>query len=144
MRPDSVPTVEARLVTMGRYIDELEQRLPSYEADYLGDRDRQLAVERLCQLVVECAIDANALLLGGLGEPPPQSAREGFDNTERAGALPPEVAQGFRATFVGLRNRLVHDYERVDNRIIYRTASRLVAAGRHYVASVTAYLPPAP
>jgi uncharacterized protein YutE (UPF0331/DUF86 family) len=38
----------------------------------------------------------------------------------------------------------VHDYERVDNRIIYRTASRLVAAARRYVAAVTAYLPPAP
>lgn len=80
MRPGWVPTVEAKLATMVGYVDELAQRLPSDEADYLGDRDRQLAVERLCHLVVECAIDSNALLLGGLGEPPPQSAREGFDN----------------------------------------------------------------
>jgi uncharacterized protein YutE (UPF0331/DUF86 family) len=94
MSADWVPTVEAKLVTMGRYIDELEERLPTQEADYLAGRDRQLAVERLCQLVVECATDANALLLGGLGEPPPQSAREGFDNAERAGVLPPEGRAG--------------------------------------------------
>lgn len=132
--------VSSRLATMGRYVTELSQRLPADEVGYLGDRDRQLAVERLCQLIVECTIDTNALLLDILGQPPPQSAREGFDEVERAGILDAPLAQAFRATFVGLRHRLVHDYERLDNRIIYRSAQRLLEAARAYMVAVHRFL----
>lgn len=135
-----VTTVQARVMAMSRYLDELEQRLPPEETSYLSDRDRQLAVERLCQLIVECAIDANALLLTDLGQPPPASARDGFDGVEQLGVLDAPLAQRFRTTFVGFRHRLVHGYERLDNRIVYRTAQQLLDAGRRYIAAVTAFL----
>lgn len=119
MSVDWVSTVEAKLATMERYLDELGQRLPPDESSYLSDRDRQLTVERLCHLVVECAVDANDLLLNGLGQPPPASARDSFDGVERLGILDAALAQSFRATFIGFRHRLVHDYERLDNHIVY-------------------------
>jgi len=140
MTGDSKSAMQAKLTTMLRHLDELETRLPAAVEAYLGDRDRQLAVERLCQLVVECAIDANALLLSALGEPPPQSAREGFEGVERNGVLDPSLSHIFRFTLVSFRHRLVHDYERLDNRIVHRTARRLLEAGRQYVAAVSAFL----
>lgn len=130
----------AKLATMERYLGELEVYLPLDEGSYLADRGRQLAVERLCQLVVECAIDCTSMLLGSLGEPPPQSAREGFEKIEGRGILSSDLARQFRVTFVGFRHRLVHDYERLDNRIIYRAAKMLAEAGRQYIASVALFL----
>jgi uncharacterized protein YutE (UPF0331/DUF86 family) len=140
MTGDSKSAVLAKLATMHRHLDELRKRLPDDAQVYLGDRDRQLAVERLCQLVMECAIDANALLLCALGQEPPQSARDGFEGVERRGILDPSLAHQFRATLVSFRHRLVHDYEPLDNRIVHRTARTLLEAGGQYVAAVSAFL----
>jgi len=41
---------------------------------------------------------------------------------------------------VGLRNRIVHDYDVLDNRVVYFTARRLMEDGRKYVGSVYRYL----
>jgi len=142
---------KAKLVTINRYLSELEQRLPLDEGSYLADRDRQLAVERLCQLTVECVIDTNALLLDGLGQLPPQSARESFESLERLGVLDATLARFFQATLVGFRHRLVvvhevtterseHEYEYLDNRIVYRTAQMLLNAVRQYIGTISAFL----
>ena len=151
MNEDWVAVVQAKLVTMNRYLSELEERLPDDEGSYLADRDCQLAVERLCQLTVECAIDTNVLLLDGLGQLPPQSAREGFENLEQLGVLDSTIARLFYTTFVGFRHRLVvvhevtterseHDYEHLNNRIVYRTAQMLLNATRQYIGTISAFL----
>lgn len=140
MIPGWVSLAESGLAAMRRYTEELAARLGVTPDVYATDRDRQLMVERLCQLVIECAIDTNGRLMDGLGQPPPESARESFDAVEEAGILGPQLTAAFRDTFVGFGNRLVHAYERIDNAITYRTAGRLVEAGRDYVAAVGAYL----
>ncbi|MBM3238656.1 DUF86 domain-containing protein [Candidatus Poribacteria bacterium] len=140
MNEDWVAVVQAKLVTTKRYLSELEERLPRDEGSYLADRDCQLAVERLCQLIVECAIDTNVLLLDGLGQLPPQSARAGFESLEQPGVLDSTIARLFYTTFVGFRHRLVHDYERLDNRIVYRTAQMLLNATRQYIGAISVFL----
>lgn len=43
-------------------------------------------------------------------------------------------------SYVGLRNRIVHDYDVLDNRVVYLTARRLMEDARKYVGSVYRYL----
>ena len=101
---------------------------------------RQRAVERVCQVIIECAIDANALLVSGSGEAPPASAREGFQAVREMGAINDEVLRRFERTYVGFRNRVVHDYEQLDNAIVFRTAQRLLQDALRYVQCLSSYL----
>jgi uncharacterized protein YutE (UPF0331/DUF86 family) len=49
---------------------------------------------------------------------------------EKKKILPSDLSKSFRSTLVGFRHRLVHDYEQVDNNIVYRTAGILLDTGR--------------
>jgi uncharacterized protein YutE (UPF0331/DUF86 family) len=46
----------------------------------------------------------------------------------------------YQQTYVGLRNRIVHDYDVLDSRVVYLTARRLLEDARKYVRSVYRYL----
>jgi uncharacterized protein YutE (UPF0331/DUF86 family) len=46
----------------------------------------------------------------------------------------------YQQTYVGLRNRIVHDYDVLDSRVVYLTARRLLEDARKYVGSVYRYL----
>jgi uncharacterized protein YutE (UPF0331/DUF86 family) len=54
--------------------------------------------------------------------------------------LEDELASLFGRRYVGLRNRIVHDYDRLDDRLVVLAARRLVDDAREYGAQVRAYL----
>ncbi|PIU93789.1 MAG: hypothetical protein CO096_27575 [Armatimonadetes bacterium CG_4_9_14_3_um_filter_66_14] len=125
---------------MLRQVDELEEELPAGRDDYL-DAGRLLHryTERLCQIVVKCATDANGLLLSLLGEPSASSARESFDRVHQLGAIGDEVRRRFCETFVGFRHRLVHDYEQLDNTLVHHAARLLLEQAPRYAAEMASY-----
>jgi len=51
-----------------------------------------------------------------------------------------EFTTRFRQTYVGLRNRIVHDYDVLDNRVVYFTARQLLEDAQKYLGSVYRYL----
>ena len=141
MEIDLFEPVRRKLRSLLEYLDELESELPARTEDYLSaGRVLHGFVERKCQVAVEGAIDANGLLLSLAEEAVPASAREGFEGMRKLGAIEEETRRHFSDTFVGFRNRLVHDYERLDQRIIYHTARRLIFFGRQFVTDLTVYL----
>jgi len=141
MRSDEREIVYSKLRTMVLNLDELEPELPASLADYhnAGNVIRGFT-ERKCQLVVECGTDANGVLLSMLGEPNPQSARDSYDRVHELGAISEETHRRFHDTFVGFRNRLVHDYEEIDDEAVYRTARLLLTHARRYAAEAMAFL----
>ena len=95
--------------------------------------------------------DANSLLISITGGAVPPSAFLSFETMHQLGVIEEEVRLRFQNTFVGFRNRLVHDYEQLDNRIVYyrkpkasvtegNTARLLITYGRRYIINLTAYL----
>jgi len=141
MAGETFELVRRKLRSMLSYLDELESELPAGVEDYLNaGRVLHGFVERKCQVAIECAIDANSLLISITGGVAPSSARDSFEMVHQLGAIEEEVRLRFQNTFVGFRNRLVHDYEQLDNRIIYHTSRLLITHGKRYVASLTAYL----
>lgn len=132
--------IESKLRYMEEHIAKLRRYLPGELADYLKSDMTRSAVERQCQLVVECATDINCLLLAWEDRPPPRFAAEGHTEARDLGAIDEYLEGRFRHTYIGLRNRLVHDYERLDDDIVYRTARRLLEDGDTYVRSILAYL----
>lgn len=134
------PLIRQRLVNMTAYADELSSHLVGSLDDYLRDATRRRAVERLAQVVVENAIDVNNLILEREGSAPAPTARQSFEDVHNLGAIDDYVLDRFQR-YVGMRNRIVHDYDRLDNRIIYYSARRLINDARQYIRCIYAYLP---
>ncbi|MBN1773618.1 MAG: DUF86 domain-containing protein [Deltaproteobacteria bacterium] len=136
--------VHRKLALLLGYADELHALVGRSGPGPAGNVARR-AVERLVQLVVEVSVDVNDLLAASASLPPPATARDSFQLAARLGVLTAGLSSRFVASYVGLRNRIVHDYERLDDRLVLRAARRLVADARAFAAAVGSYLSrPAP
>jgi len=102
--------IERKLGYLRRYLGDLT----SYAVlDAAGRRREHYAIERLLQLLCECAADIALQLLKAIGEVLPASYREIFTALERAGALGPDLAAELVAA-CGMRNVLTHLYDEID------------------------------
>lgn len=100
------------------YLNELAQIAPSSFEDYVRSIEKRRACERLLQISVEAVIDICALLLQGLRLGLPAEEDDIFEKLMRAGVISDEMVKTLRR-MKGLRNILVHEYGRVDDRIVF-------------------------
>ena len=141
MPNDNFDIVRRKLRTMLSFLDELKIEIPDQKTDYLNaPAGKHRAVERLGQLVVECSIDANSLLVIQSGGDPPTSARNSFKDVLQLGVIENEIRNAFHYRFVPFRNRLVHVYEEIDNGRVYDSAQSLLDFGQRYLRQMTTYL----
>lgn len=128
MDTDAIDLIRTKLSGLFMYLAELEEELPATAEEYLsGGRLLHGFVERRCQVAAE-------------GMPVPATSREAIEALHQLGVTDEETTRRFAGTFVGFRNRLVHDYDQVDQRIVYHTARRLIDYGRRYAAALAAYV----
>ena len=139
MSADYSRLIQLKLVNMAAYIDELAPYLKKPLKDYLEVPGQRRIVERLVQVVVESAIDANGLLVEWASEAPPATAHLSFEAVHRLGVIDDALLDRFRR-YVGLRNRIVHDYDVLDNKIVYHSAQRLLEDATKYVQAVYDHL----
>lgn len=107
MRNEDV--IESKLSAMKRYIALLESVLPTVVVDSL----EIYAVERLFQLVVDAAIDVNTHIITRANLDTPDDYHGTFTILGDKKVIPFELAEKISES-VGLRNLLVHGYEKVD------------------------------
>jgi uncharacterized protein YutE (UPF0331/DUF86 family) len=86
-----------------------------FAADF---RNVDSALHRL-QTSIQVLIDVAGLAAARLGLGTPSTSRELLELLEAAGALPAGSTARFGPIF-GFRNRIVHLYDRVDERIVFR------------------------
>ncbi|MGI9081306.1 MAG: type VII toxin-antitoxin system HepT family RNase toxin [Thermoleophilaceae bacterium] len=89
-------------------------------AEYQGDR--AFAGRYLVQVSAQVCIDMANHVIASSGWRTPADFRDAFTVLEEEGVLDAELAERMRA-LAGLRNRLVHVYEDVDDRIVYDSLS---------------------
>jgi uncharacterized protein YutE (UPF0331/DUF86 family) len=131
--------IKQKLTGMASYIEELTPYLQVPVKRYLEDSGRRRIVERLAQVIIESAIDINGLLIERAGNVPPATAYRSFDSVSELGAIDDQLTARFHR-YVGLRNRIVHDYDVLDSKIVYYSAKRLLDDAKQYIGSVYAYL----
>lgn len=131
--------IQRKLLNMDKYISQLQLQLQTSQKRYLSDYTRQRAMERLCQVIIEFAIDTSMLIVTGLKMAPPESAREGFQKIYQLNVIDTKLLQSFER-YVGFRNRIVHEYEALDQKIIYRTARNLVDDSRAFISSIQNFI----
>ncbi len=131
--------IRRKLVNLTAYVNELSPYLDVLYQEHRERPGNRRIVERLAQVIVECAIDVNGMLLIGAGQLPAQSARQSFEAVHELGIIDEHLLSHFRR-YVGMRNRIVHDYDRLDNRTLFYSARRLLDDARVYVVQIHGYL----
>jgi uncharacterized protein YutE (UPF0331/DUF86 family) len=112
-------------------------RMPLEE--YLGDRINEIVVERLLERIIGRMIDVNYHIVTELGRPAPKDYFESFSELGRIGVLPDEFARSI-ARAAGLRNRIVHEYDEVDERKVYEALGEVLRDIPRYVDYVNRYV----
>ena len=128
-----------KLIELAQYLGELEPlsavSFEKYRADYI----QRHAVEKLIELIVETASDINGHILETSGAAPPTTYFSTFDEMGSSGVLPRALAVRLAST-TGLRNRLVHGYEKVEHQIVHRSLKSLIRDYRQYLVKMSDYV----
>lgn len=134
MTPPSldVATVHAKLHAMRELLDDLDGVGPVDVELLRRDRLLRYAVERILTSLVDLAVAVNGhLAVARLGAGA-TTYRESFALAERAGVLPPDLAQRL-APSAGLRNVLTHEYLAVELEFIVDGVTSARVDYREYV-----------
>lgn len=103
--------------------------------EYRSDRFRRKGVERMLQESVEAAVDVNSHLLRATGADPPTDYYESFIGVGRAGILELSLAEAL-APSAGLRNRLVHEYDEIEDGIVLESVGEALRLFPRYVSAI--------
>jgi len=131
--------VRRKLALIVRNLADLETVRGIGLTEYTGDRFRKKGVERLLQETVEAAVDVNLHVLRAEEAPTPPDYFESFVRLGRHGVIPEELAQTL-APSAGLRNRLVHEYDEIDDSIVLVSIDMAVREFGRYVSAMERYL----
>jgi len=93
------------------------------------------ATERLLQELIEAAIDINTHLIVGSGKAAPDDYYDSFILAGQYGLIPSELASEL-APSAGLRNRLVHEYDVLDQSLVLASAKKALSLYARYVEVV--------
>lgn len=132
--------IERKLVLLVAYIDELRPLVEGAPQVFVPGNVSRRAIERMVQVIVEVTADINDLIVVALGQPQPQSTRDGFRAMVFANVLTEPVTSRFVASYVGLRNRIVHDYDTLDPHLVEQAATRLLKDAMEYGTHIKAWL----
>ncbi len=132
MLPLDESVIRRKLLVIVENLRNLEevQRM-GFEA-YRISRFEKKAAERWLQELIEAAIDANVHILSGLELGLPENNYETFVALGKHKLVPNELANRL-APAAGLRNRLVHQYDDLDDRKVWDA----IAAGFRSSSLVT-------
>ena len=131
--------VRRKLARITRNLEDLST-VQSLEFErYIEDRFRHKGTERILQETVESAVDVNLHLLKAAGLPPSQDYFRSFVEVGRHGVIALALAERL-APSTGLSNRLVHEYDTIDDRRVLDAVGDAVQDFGEYVAAVEGWL----
>jgi len=108
----------AKLDELDGYLQELRQVAPADFESFAGSIEKKRACERLLQISVEAALDVCGLLVSGLHLGLPADENDILDRLDQANLLTPSMTTTLRR-MRGFRNILVHEYGRIDDRVVF-------------------------
>jgi uncharacterized protein YutE (UPF0331/DUF86 family) len=95
--------------------------------------------ERVRQEAIEAALDVNAHLIAELGTEVPDDYFDGFLKLGELGIISMDLAR-LLAPSAGLRNRLVHEYDAIDDAKVHAAVGTILDLYPRYVAAIEGYL----
>jgi len=131
--------VRRKLNKMIEYLGQLEEVNQYTMENYLDNFFVKRTAERLIQLIVETATDINGHLIVSSGHKPPADYYTSFIKLSDCQIVSQKFAEEI-APSAGLRNRLVHEYEEIDDQIVYQSIQKTLASYKKYIKIIEKYL----
>lgn len=128
-----------KLELISQYREQLAGFLESSDADILSSPEKYLSIERVFQLLVDAMIDINQNIIRDFKLGVPDDLQSTFYPLGEKGILPLEFAQKL-APIVGVRNRLVHQYEEVDKKLFLKNLRGNFSHFETYQNHIKSYL----
>jgi len=131
--------VEKKLSLIQAYHKELEDVLNYSDKEIKKDFLKLRALERILQIIVDEMIDVNNHIIRYANLQIPDDFQSGFLVLAENKILP-EAFAGRIAPIVGLRNRLVHRYEKIDLDILLDSTRKNKEDIKEYVRHIFGFL----
>ncbi|OGM96260.1 MAG: hypothetical protein A3B86_03915 [Candidatus Yanofskybacteria bacterium RIFCSPHIGHO2_02_FULL_38_22b] len=132
-----------KLTEITKYQEELKQHLKFSDQEILGDTGKMHIAERIFQLIVDLMLDINSHFIKELNLEIADDFQGTFYILGKHNVLDADFAQKV-APIVGIRNRIVHGYEKLDKerfvnelRQNYRDFDRYIESVRNYLHAKT-------
>lgn len=139
MSPVEAAIVRRKLARIVASLDGLRPIGRLSVEEYRARFYERKAAERLLQEAIEAALDINAHLIAELGSEIPEEYYGGFLRMGELGVISPQLA-GLLAPSAGLRNRLVHEYETIDDAKVLESIGTILELYPRCVQGIEAYL----
>ena len=129
----------AKLDKLYVYYEELKNISTISLEEYNHNMIYRRAIERTMQLIVECATDINNMLLKTHGQKGSADYFNSFIDIAESNIIPTNFALKI-APSTGLRNILVHEYEDINDEIVYRSIGPCLEYYLEYMNLINQYL----
>jgi len=139
MSPIEVEIIRRKLAVIIENLKTLEPIRGMNSDEYLQDLYKRKATERLLQELIEAAIDINIHLIVESGHAVPDDYYESFIRAGELKIISLDLAQKL-APSAGLRNRLVHEYDRLDHVMVLKAVNMAEELYSKYVKEINDYL----
>lgn len=110
---------------IGKDLQALKPISQLSEKEYFKKKEYEILTERYLERIITRVIDINYHLIVETGNPPPKDYFNSFIELGKMRILPYDFSQKM-ARYAGLRNRLVHEYNSLDEKKVYQAAKSLV------------------
>jgi uncharacterized protein YutE (UPF0331/DUF86 family) len=134
-----VDLVRRKLSRLNMYLEELKPILDKSIEEYKKDTYLRFSVERLIQLIVECATDINNHVVVETDNRPPEDYRTSFIKAAKVGLISTELADKLKGS-AGMRNILVHDYMEIDDERVYAVIPVAIRDYKEYLKQVEEFV----
>lgn len=135
----SVAEARRLVAELTQNLVRLEQVSPRTFAEYESQWDNVAIIERLFTRLVNYAIDINQFVLLTHNVQPPTNYFQTFLELARLQVLPQKLARDL-ARGTAIRNRLEHEYDRIDHVQVYMYIKKAPRWYRGYVRSMKRWL----
>jgi len=139
MTPVDNEIIRRKLAVIIENIKALEPVSGITKEEYVKDIYKRKAVERLLQELIEAAIDINTHIIVQTGSMAPDDYYESFIDAGRRKIISVDLAEKL-APSAGLRNRLVHEYDRLEHTIVLEAVRGALKLYPEYVKEIEFYI----
>lgn len=112
MNTDAQKLLIKKIMLLQDYMTDLDLYINLSDTEILNNKDKNYAMERCFQLVVDEAVDINALVVYQLGNTIPDDSKSSFYALADIKIIEHEFAQNISDS-AKIRNQVTHDYDKL-------------------------------
>lgn len=131
--------IQRKINNIENYIKEIEPLLSLEVSEIVSDVLKFRTIERNFQLIVDTMLDINTHIISAKNLKVPETLQETFLILGDGGVLPVDFVKKI-APVVGLRNIVVHEYEKIDNEKMMRDVKEGASQFGEYIVHIDNFL----